>query len=311
MNAVNGSDVRRVTNNPAVDQRCDWQPLCTIYGSGQISGTEGDDIICGSEGNDQIAGLGGNDIIYGFGGDDQISGGPGNDRMFGGLGTDSITGGLGTDFISAGPGNDRIVANEGDISYGTDGDQIGGGSGDDFIRGGENVDYLRGGPGDDVIKAGPGKGPGSGDRLDGDAGDDVLDGGRGPDIYVFRAPYGHDRDTIVEDPHQGRDVIEFSDYDQVVGGGEGIPVSVDLATKRRRIAIAGNHIVRVARAGGAADIENVYTGFGDDRIVGNAADNVIRAAEGADTIDCRGGRDTVDRDPADTLTRCERVRPWP
>jgi len=123
MSAADGSDVRRLTSNPATDQRCDWQPLCTIYGSGVITGTAGDDVICGSEGPDRISGLGGNDIIYGFGGDDQISGDGGNDRIFGGLGNDTITGGSGTDFLSGGPGNDRLIAGAGgrmDPGAGTD-----------------------------------------------------------------------------------------------------------------------------------------------------------------------------------------------
>jgi dipeptidyl aminopeptidase/acylaminoacyl peptidase len=123
MNAADGSDVRRITFTPGFDGRCDWQRICTITGSGDITGTGGNDVICGSPGPDRIAGLGGNDIIYGFGGDDQISGGPGNDTMFGGLGTDSLVGGTETDFSSAGPGDDRIVADLGeriDVGAGTD-----------------------------------------------------------------------------------------------------------------------------------------------------------------------------------------------
>ena len=129
MNAANGSDVVRVTNDPAIDQRCDWQPLCTVYGSGDVTGTAGNDIICGSEGNDRISGGGGNDIIYGFGGDDQISGGDGDDRIFGGLGADSTVGGGGADFTSGGPGNDRIIADAGerlDVGAGTNACAIGG-----------------------------------------------------------------------------------------------------------------------------------------------------------------------------------------
>jgi dipeptidyl aminopeptidase/acylaminoacyl peptidase len=108
MNASDGSGIVRITNSPAIDQRCDWQPLCTIYGSGDIVGTAGNDIICGSEGDDRIAGLGGADIVYGFGGNDQLSGGDGVDRMFGGIGNDSFVGGPGADFTSGGPGADRF-----------------------------------------------------------------------------------------------------------------------------------------------------------------------------------------------------------
>lgn len=109
---VGDSDIVRVTNDVAVDQRCDWQPLCTIYAApGQVTvGTEGDDIICGTEGVDRIFGGGGDDIIYGFGGNDQLSGGEGNDRLFGGLGNDSLVGGGGADFLSGGPGADRFSA---------------------------------------------------------------------------------------------------------------------------------------------------------------------------------------------------------
>ena len=114
MNATDGSGIVRITNNDALDQRCDWQPLCTIYGAGDIQGTPGNDIICGSEGADRIAGLGGNDIVYGFGGNDQLSGGDGVDRMFGGLGVDSLVGGTGGDFLSGGPGGDRFSAESAD-----------------------------------------------------------------------------------------------------------------------------------------------------------------------------------------------------
>ncbi len=106
MNASDGSGVSRLTNNVATDQRCDWQPLCTIYGSGRIVGTPGDDIICGSEGNDQIIGNGGNDRMLGMGGIDQLIGGPGNDKMFGGAGGDTIVGGGGTDIGDGGTGRD-------------------------------------------------------------------------------------------------------------------------------------------------------------------------------------------------------------
>ncbi|MCA1676903.1 MAG: hypothetical protein LC799_33585, partial [Actinobacteria bacterium] len=128
---IGDSDIVRVTNNPAADQRCDWQPLCTIYGSGGIVGTEGDDIICGSAGSDSIQGRGGNDRILGLGGNDNIQGGDGNDTLFGGNGNDVLQTGPGSDFLSGGPGNDYIVADPGervDPGSGTDRCSIGGSS---------------------------------------------------------------------------------------------------------------------------------------------------------------------------------------
>lgn len=111
MNAVDGGNVVRITNNAAVDQRCDWQPVCTIYGSGDITGTPGNDVICGSDGPDRISGGGGSDVILGLGGSDQLVGSAnGNDRIFGGAGDDQITGQGGTDVIDGGTGSDLCVA---------------------------------------------------------------------------------------------------------------------------------------------------------------------------------------------------------
>ena len=76
-------------------------PNCTITGSGDIVGTEGDDVICGSAGPDRISGLGGDDVIYGFGGDDQLSGGNGNDLLVGGDGIDRLAGGDGDDTLNS------------------------------------------------------------------------------------------------------------------------------------------------------------------------------------------------------------------
>ena len=110
MSAVTGdSDIVRVTDNPAFDYRCDRQPLCTIYGSGRILGTPGDDIIRGSEEGDQIIGMGGNDRILGMGGGDQIYGNPGNDKIFGGAGGDFIYGQGGIDIGDGGTGRDQCV----------------------------------------------------------------------------------------------------------------------------------------------------------------------------------------------------------
>ncbi|HEV2758119.1 MAG TPA: hypothetical protein VGV86_01000 [Acidimicrobiales bacterium] len=110
MSAVTGdSDIVRVTDNPAFDYRCDRQPLCTIYGSGRILGTPGDDIIRGSEEGDQIIGMGGNDRILGMGGGDEIYGNPGNDKIFGGAGGDFIYGQGGIDIGDGGTGRDQCV----------------------------------------------------------------------------------------------------------------------------------------------------------------------------------------------------------
>ena len=61
-----------------------------ISGSGNISGTPGNDLIVGSGGADTITGLGGDDCIQALGGDDDIDGGGGGDVCLGGAGTDTF-----------------------------------------------------------------------------------------------------------------------------------------------------------------------------------------------------------------------------
>ena len=136
MNATDGSGRVNVTNTPGVDEtRCDWGRLlpCTVSGSGQITGTEGNDVICGSSGQDFIAGLGGDDVIYAGGGNDDISAGAGNDIVFAEHGNDRIAGGRGNDTLFGDQGSDQISAGAGnDIASGSeDNDQVVGGDGTD------------------------------------------------------------------------------------------------------------------------------------------------------------------------------------
>ena len=61
-----------------------------ISGSGNFSGTAGNDLIIGSSGDDTINGMGGNDCIVGGGGNDTIDGGDGSDICIGGPGNNSF-----------------------------------------------------------------------------------------------------------------------------------------------------------------------------------------------------------------------------
>lgn len=136
MNASDGSAKTNITNLPGVDDtRCDWGRLlpCTVTGAGDITGTEGDDVICGSAGNDRIAALGGNDVIYAGGGDDQVAAGAGGDIVFGGHGVDRIAGGDGNDTMFGDQGNDFLTGEAGDdiVSGSEDSDQVAGGLGTD------------------------------------------------------------------------------------------------------------------------------------------------------------------------------------
>ena len=77
----------------------------TLYGYGNESGYDT---------NEVIHGLGGDDIIYGYDGNDTIYGDEGNDTIYGGNGNDVLVGGTGNDWLSGDCGNDTYVFNKGD-----------------------------------------------------------------------------------------------------------------------------------------------------------------------------------------------------
>ena len=77
----------------------------TLYGYGNESGYDM---------NEVIHGLGGDDVIYGYDGNDTIYGDEGNDTIYGGNGNDVFVGGTGNDWLSGDYGNDTYIFNKGD-----------------------------------------------------------------------------------------------------------------------------------------------------------------------------------------------------
>lgn len=164
---------------------CFGLPATNPDHSGEIVGTDGDDVLIGDDGENTIRDLGaGVDRVCAGGGEDAVDmtfdagsgfadGGAGSDILFGkdngrnlllgGEGDDTINGGLLDDEIRGGPGDDTLV---GDV----------GGFGDDRIFGDDGDDDLFGFDGDDDLFGGAGI-----DRLSGGDGADVLDGGPDPD----------------------------------------------------------------------------------------------------------------------------------
>ena len=226
-------------------------------------------------------------------------------HVLAGGGDDVVVGGDWGATLEGGAGDDRLYAR----GYGG---TIKGGPGDDLLRGSDYVDSLYGGPGEDVLQARAGKGHRldgavtfkGGDLLDGGPGDDLLDGGPDADHYVFYAPHVREKDTIVEGPGGGHDLVDFhySIFDAPIA------VDVDLSSRRRAFSRSETRVIRTAEPGGARYLENVAVGGEtDSHVVGNDADNVIYAG-GPEPVDCRGGRDTVVR-WAPHLPNCEVLRP--
>ena len=78
-------------------------------GSGQIAGTESNELLYGSDGNDTISGKGGIDWVFGDEGNDVLSGGAGDDFIYGGIGDDQLSGGTGNDHLKGGGGADTFI----------------------------------------------------------------------------------------------------------------------------------------------------------------------------------------------------------
>ncbi|RZJ98525.1 MAG: calcium-binding protein, partial [Brevundimonas sp.] len=126
-----------------------------LTGSGNLVGTNGEDVITGGAGAD---------VIVGQAGDDRLDGGDGSDQIYGGIGSDIIHGGAGADIIEDGAG-------VGDTLYGDGGDDritvyrtadhpvseliVDGGAGNDVLSVrlfNASTVHVNGGDGDDLVE---------------------------------------------------------------------------------------------------------------------------------------------------------------
>ena len=148
-------------------------------------------------------------------------------------------------------------------------DAVDGGGGNDTIDGGAGNDSLAGGSGNDIVRGGDGNDTlnGSGGTVVG--GGDSVFGGNGNDyIYAWLGT----SETIV--------------------GGAGID-TLDTT------AFTGNYVVDLATGvttfsgESFTQMENLFSGAGNDTLTGSAAANLIDGGAGNDTIDGGAGNDSL------------------
>lgn len=135
------------------------------------------------------------------------------------------------------------------------------------LNGTRDADWIVGGDDDDLIEGGDGE-----DRLKGSDGDDEVHGGGGDDWIVADKGFddvdgGEGSDTYNAAWSDGHMVVNLS-----ANRAYGSPIGLD----------------RVV------NIENAITGGGDDILVGNSEDNILRGGSDDDTIYGLGGRDFID-----------------
>lgn len=270
-------------------------------------GTPGNEFLYGLSGDDHLKGFGlyddlqggrGDDRIEGMGGRDDLDGGGGDDVVLGGgrydfiraerylsqntpLGNDRYDGGPDTDVFIFGftetptnvnlqkeraysEGRDVLINIENISGSSSTSNRLIGDDEDNMLLGGEEGDVKSGRGGDDIIA--------SGQYMD----DDRLFGGRGNDrLYVGGSFKEHsDPPEAIYDGGGGIDTLDFSRainyYGWEIDLSQGFFVNLTETREGDR--------------GSIVDVENVFGGPADDRIIGNELPNRLDGARQADRI---------------------------
>jgi Ca2+-binding RTX toxin-like protein len=304
-----------------------------IYGYGGkdiLSGGGEDDYIEGGADGDTLMGEGGNDYLVGdflsFGGspagDDQLYGGDGYDELHGGGGNDGLSGGADGDILVGEAGNDVLSGGDGN-------DLLRGGEGVDIFDGGtedgslslygDRVSFqetratqgaiadLRTGiiandgfGNQEVMTSIESLGAGTAfaDQLYGNDGINSLSGGRGDTLMAFA---GDDSLNItgapaVLDGGSGTDQLQLALWGGLIADPNGGSTAVFAPTMTAGYTIdlaAGTLADGDGLAGTIAGIERITATAAADVLRGSGADEWFAPGKGADTIDGRGGVDTL------------------
>ncbi|WP_206794239.1 calcium-binding protein [Amycolatopsis sp. MtRt-6] len=241
--------------------------------------------LVGGDGSDRFAGGTGPDKIYpaaqvdpgidGYGSDDaNTSGGPEGGPI------NTIDTGSGNDTVYGGKGQDRVTGHSTKDQH----DDFRGGGGNDILFGGFGPDTLYGGPDDDYVIAEPSTldfpNPGKTD-------------GFGPFYVVTHTPLPQ---GVTPSP---KTLVGGLGFDHVIGGDGGADVYGDKQTTPCK---AGTPIPSTPvdesvndpldgndRIIGGAGVENVRAGGGDDNVDAEAANDLVCGEKGKDAL--HGGRD--------------------
>lgn len=298
-------------------------------GRDTISGGMENDLVRGGSGDDWLNGDDGDDTVFGDAGYDVVSGGMGNDSLEGGDGHDNLDGGAGTDTLKGGEGSDwadyhtrtgnlvitlpnseaDALANDGDDADGDgvadendliwfDIENVFGGIGSDNITGNDAANYLRGGSGNDTLHGGSGndtlRAEDGDNQIFGEDGDDLLIQDRNVDLVVKMANPAH--------PSTNADIIS--------GGAGNDTVDYSIRDPNLQISIDGvaNDGQPLELDNVQLDVENVYGGSGNDRIVGSSTapagssfNNWLKGNGGNDTLIGSLGADTLEGNDGNDL----------
>jgi serralysin len=209
-----------------------------------------------TSGADTFAGVASGDVADGLDGDDTLNGAGGNDTLYGSAGSDVLSGGSGVDTIN-------------------------GGDGADTLSGGLANDTIHGGAGADAISWTVADGS---DAIDGGADVDTFNASGSAAAEVGNATWNGSSVAAL----MGNSLTNVEAINLDLGGG------VDWLTYSTSAAVIVN--LQTGSASGfasVANIEKVLGGSGNDTLTGDALDNRLDGAGGADTLNGGDGIDTV------------------
>ena len=290
LDALDGDDAIRATAGAdTVDggdgsDTLDYSALAGISGVAvTLNGASVSSVTVGGGDNDRISnvenvvGSVGNDVLGGDVFVNRLEGQDGDDRFRASGSSDELIGGDGSDTVDY-----STLAAASAVSVTLQGATattvLVTGSEDDSISEIENVVGTAGG--DTLI------GDEQANLLDGRAGNDTLDGGEGADTLL--GGDGTDQITAsagadVSDGGAGVDTIDYSRF----ASGQSIDVSLNGAADATVVVTGGDdQTIR--------NIENLTATGGNDRVIGDAQQNIIQTLDGDDEIGASGGTDTLD-----------------
>ncbi|ESQ88931.1 hypothetical protein ABAC460_14210 [Asticcacaulis sp. AC460] len=259
-----------------------------LFGFGAINGTGNslNNIINGNDYNNVLIGGGGTDTINGGAGDDVVystgfgifSGGTGNDTVWIANGfPETLDGNDGIDLLEASTATFDYVINmvTGVTNFATESfvnfENLNSGLGNDSLTGTGGANSITGGAGNDTII--------------GNGGTDTILGGAGNDS-IQSSGYGEYYGGIGDDT-----LAVGNGYPELLDGGDGIDLLSAVVTFDYAINLVTGVTNFVTES--YINFENLYTGSGNDTLVGTVAGNIVDAGSGNDDIDGNGGADTI------------------
>ncbi|WP_138499256.1 Calx-beta domain-containing protein [Nostoc sp. PA-18-2419] len=117
--------------------------------------------------------------------------------------------------------------------------------------------------------------------LTGNSGNNILAGGIGNDTYAFNTSTPLGSDTIQETSTGGNDTISFSSTSTDVRVNLGV-TTTQTVNSNLKLTLSANNV-----------IENVVSGSGSDRLIGNSLNNNLNGGSGNDVLTGRSGADIL------------------